>query len=141
MNKTLTLILFLLPLAAEAQSKADQNILATEERRFEAMVRRDTILLRRLLADDLIYLHSNALQEDKTAHIVAIVSGKLIYEKMVREQANVRQYGRTALVNGTVVVTGKLNDAPFQARLLYSAVYRKKCGKWQLVSWQSTRKG
>lgn len=105
------------------------------------MVRRDTILLRQLLADDLVYLHSNALQENKNEHIVAIASGKLVYEKMVREQASVRHYGRTALVNGTVVATGKFNEAPFQARLLYTAVYRKKCGKWLLANWQSTRKG
>jgi hypothetical protein len=103
------------------------------------MERRDTIRLRQLLADDLFYLHSNAMSEDKSVHISAIAEGRLIYKKMLRERASVRKYGRTALVNGIVFVTGVLNGNPFEVRLAYSAIYRKKSGRWQLLNWQSTR--
>ncbi len=138
--KQLSILLFLvLTVPAAAQSKTEQEILDTELRRFEAMERRDTALLRDLLADDLYYLHSNALHEDKAAHISAIASGRLIYKKMSRERAVVRRYGRTALVNGIVRVSGMLNQASFDIRLVYTAVYRKKCGKWRLANWQSTR--
>jgi hypothetical protein len=124
---------------ALAQSGSAQKILDTEQRRFEAMTLKDTSLLDRLLDDRLVYIHSNALTEDKSAHISAISSGYLVYEKMMREQASVRRYGKTALTTGMVRVKGMLNQNPFELRLAYSAVYRKKRGTWKLVNWQSTR--
>lgn len=132
-------LFFLFPLFAFAQSKAQQKILDTELRRFEAMTRKDTALLRALLADDLVYLHSNTLTESKKEHITNIAAGRLIYEKMTREQVKVRRYGKTALTNGIVQVRGVLNEKTFEMRLAYTAVYRKKSGVWRLANWQSTR--
>lgn len=122
-----------------AQTKNTQKVLDNEIHRFEAMTYADTNMLRPLLADELIYVHSNALKENKQEHLTAIASKKLIYEKMEREAASVRFYGKTALVNGTIKVRGILNNNAFEVRLLYLAVYRKKHGVWQLVHWQSTK--
>lgn len=133
------IFLFLLPLCGRAQSKCDQKILDAELRRFEAMTRRDTVALHQLLTDDLVYLHSNALLENKQEHLGAIATGKLVYQTMTRTQAAVRRYGRTAIVNGNVRVAGILNGNAFEVRLAYSAVYRKQGRRWRLANWQSTR--
>ena len=103
------------------------------------MMHKDTVSLRDMLAEDLVYMHSNALTENKTEHLSAIASGRLVYEKMTREQARVRRYGKTALSNGIVNVRGLLKGNTFELRLAYTAVYRKKGGKWLLVNWQSTK--
>lgn len=132
-------LLLTLPLSSFAQSKSDRDILDSEQRRFDAMVRKDTVLLRDLLADDLVYIHSNTMTENKKEHISAISTGRLVYEKMTREQAKVRRYGKTALNNGIVQVNVVLNGKPLEMRLMYTAVYRKKGGVWRLVNWQSTR--
>jgi ketosteroid isomerase-like protein len=138
--RTLYFFLFLaLPLFALAQSKTEQKILDSELRRFEAMTRKDTLALRDLLADDLVYLHSNTLTESKKEHISNIGTGYLIYEKMTREQAKVRRYGKVALINGVVQVKGILKEKTFEMRLAYTAVYMKKGRTWRLVNWQSTR--
>ena len=137
--RNLLLLFLALPLFAVAQSKTNQKILETEQRRFEAMTRKDTVALRDLLADDLVYIHSNALTETKSAHISAISTGRLVYEKMIREQATVRRCGKIALSNGIVRVTGILHGKPFEIRLIYTATYRKKGGIWRLLNWQSTR--
>ena len=139
MKPLLALLLFVLPHIAFIQSKADQSVLDAEQRRFEAMMRKDTVSLRDMLAEDLVYMHSNALTENKKEHISAIASGRLVYEKMTREQARVRRYGKTALSNGIVNVRGILKGTTFELRLAYTAVYRKKGGKWLLVNWQSTK--
>jgi hypothetical protein len=131
-------LLFILS-TLSAQSKKAQGILDNEVRRFEAMVRADPLGLQPLLADELIYIHSNALKEIKLAHLNAISSRKLVYEKIEREAASVRIYGKTGLVNGTLKAKGILNGTAFEVRLLYIAVYRKKQSVWQLVHWQSTR--
>ncbi len=132
-------LFLLLPFAALAQSKTDREILAAEQHRFEAMVRRDTVALRHMLTDDLVYIHSNTLQETKSAHISAISTGRLAYNSMVRESVKVRRYGKIALTNGVVHVKGIFNTNAFELRLAYTAVYRRGHGTWQLLNWQSTK--
>jgi ketosteroid isomerase-like protein len=122
-----------------AQSKNARSVLEFEARRFEAMTRADTAALRPMLADELVYVHSNALKENKLEHLSAIASRQLVYEKMEREQVSVRFYGKTALLNGTAKVQGILNGKAFELRLFYASVYRKKRGSWQLLNWQSTK--
>ena len=132
--------LLLLPLLAPAQTATERVLLDTEARRFVAMTQRDTAFLKNALADDLVYIHSNALIETKTAHLAAIVTGQLVYENMTRESVSIRRYGsKMALHNGIVVVKGIIQGTPFQVRLQYTAVYRKKKNMWQLVNWQSTK--
>ncbi len=137
---TLGILLLFSLSVLNAQSKSTQKVLDTEAQRFAAMMRADTLALRPMLAEDLVYVHSNALKENKSEHLAAIASKKLVYEKMDREAANVRFYGKTALVNGIVKVQGKLKGNAFEVRLLYLAVYRKKKGAWVLINWQSTSK-
>ena len=50
--RNLLLLFLALPLFAVSQSKTNQKILETEQRRFEAMTRKDTVALRDLLADE-----------------------------------------------------------------------------------------
>lgn len=137
--RPLLLLLLALPFFATAQSGVDQQILDTEQRRFDTMVRKDTAALRDLLSDDLVYIHSNTMTESKSAHLASIGSGKIVYEKMTREQAKVRRYGKTALSNGVVQVKVSLDGKPVELRLMYTATYLKKRGAWRLVNWQSTR--
>lgn len=139
MKHLLALLLFTLPQIALTQSKCERAVLDAEQRRFEAMTRTDTVALRDMLADDLLYVHSNALTENKKEHISAISSGRMKYEKMTREQVRVRRHGKTAITNGIVKASGLLKGTAFEVRLLYTAVYLKRHGKWLLERWQSTR--
>lgn len=124
-----------------AQSKSERLVLDTELRRFDAMVARDTGILKQFLSEDLFYLHSNAMQENKQQHLIAIATGRMVYQKMTRETVRVRLYGKTALTNGTLLVSGIVNGNPFDIKLLYTAVYRKQKKTWRMVNWQSTRVG
>ena len=137
----LTLIILLLHhfLFGYAQSGSTEKMLATELYRFEAMVKKDTLALQQLLADDLIYIHSNGLKEDKKEHISAIASGKIVYEQMTRENVKVRRYGKIAVVTGNVRVKGLLQKTGFDINLAYSAIYKSEKRHWRLVNWQSTR--
>lgn len=103
------------------------------------MTRADTAALRPMLAEELVYVHSNAMKETKPEHLAAIASRKLVYEKMERQEAAIRFYGKTAIVNGKLKVGGLLNGNAFELPLLYTSVYQKQRGLWRMVSWQSTR--
>lgn len=122
------------------QPKTAAVVLSNELIRFDAMIRRDTVELKKLLADDLVYIHSNALQENKLDHLNTIATGKIIYQKLDREEAMVRFYGKTALVTGSIKVKGILHGNPFEVSMLYTSIYRKKKHRWELIHWQSTRR-
>lgn len=125
---------------AAAQSHRTEQVLDSELVRFRLMTDRDTVQLRDYLSEDLVYVHSNSLRENADEHVRAISTGKIVYQRMDRKRADVRLYGRTAVVNGEIQVTGLLNNSPFDVFMLYTAIYRKNKGKWQLISWQTTRR-
>lgn len=122
-----------------AQSGSEASVLAAEQMRFDAMVKKDTVALRSMLSDDLIYIHSNSLQESKKEHIAAIGTGSIDYQSMQRVSVQVRLFGKVAVTNGNVRVKGLLNQTNFEVNLAYTAIYKKKKKSWQLVNWQSTR--
>lgn len=130
-----TLLLLCLFLFSNAQSE----VLDAEAQRFIAMTSRDTMALRQMLSDDLVYIHSNGMQETKEAHLKSIRTGAIVYQKMTRKEVQVRKYKKLAITNGVVQVQGLLNNASFELHLLYTAVYKKKKKTWQLLNWQSTR--
>jgi hypothetical protein len=122
-----------------AQNTAMTSVLDFEQKRFDAMTRADTVALSPMLGNDLVYIHSNALKENKQEHLSAIASRNLVYKTMNREQAAVRIFGKTAVINGIVSVQGVIKGNDFTVRLLYTAIYRKKGRSWRLVNWQSTK--
>jgi Domain of unknown function (DUF4440) len=108
--------------------------------RFEAMTRRDTMALRGMLHDELLYVHSNWLAEDKSAHIEAIRTGKIVYAQIRSEVLRRKRWHRTTMINGIAQVEGSFNGTPFSLNLRYTSVYRKVKGRWLLLNWQSTKK-
>ncbi len=122
------------------QGFAQRTIGESEDARFRAQVNQDTLALKNLLADDLMYIHSNALAETKQDFINSVKTGNITYQSMQTEgQRSIRMYGKAGVCNGIVHVTGLLNGNPFDIRLRYTAIYFKQKGGWKLVSWQSTR--
>ncbi len=117
----------------------EQNLITLEKQRFLAMTQKDTLFLQKVLADDLIYTHSNALVETKKDFLTSIQTGRIIYKNLESEEIKVRMYEKTAIINGLVHVVGALNGKDFDIHLRYVDVYHKNKTGWQLVAWQSVR--
>jgi hypothetical protein len=119
---------------------AQKSVAQSESMRFLAQISQDTAALHRLLADDLVYIHSNALVETKTDFIRSVGGGGIRYLAMQKtETGPIRQWEKTAVAIGIVDVRGLYQGKEFEMRLRYTSVYRKLKGIWQLSSWQSTR--
>ena len=135
------LILFVMLLAPLGTVLAqEQAVFAAEAARFRAQVEKDALALETLLDDDLYYLHSNGLIEDKQDFITSVSGGKIVYSQMRASDHSIRLYGKTAVLYGLLMVGGEYQGEPFNIGLYYTSVYRKKRGKWLLVNWQSTKK-
>lgn len=115
------------------------EIIALENRRIEAMTKKDIQTLDEILADDLSYTHSTARVETKGEFIAALTSGRTEYRSIERDDVTVRQYGDTAVVTGNAEfhVNANGNDIKFQTRFL--DVYARRDDVWRMVAWQSTK--
>ncbi len=115
-------------------------MLESEQIRFQAQTTRDTALLVRLLADNLVYIHSNALVERKADFLRSVSGGGIRYLSIRKmEDSAVSQWGKTAVSHGLVEVKGLYQGNEFDMTLRFTSVYRREKGRWKLYSWQSTR--
>jgi hypothetical protein len=121
--------------------KVEDELLRTEIRRFESMTQNELDVLEQILADDLIYVHSNTKVDNKTQYLADLRAGLVRYNTIKPEDVKVRLYGNGSLgiITGKATVEFTQNNKSTTINLRYTDVYVKRKGKWQMVSWQSTR--
>jgi len=131
---------FTLDFSRARSSDPAAAVLAAEDARFAAMVGAKPDEIRRRLADDLAYAHSNGKVENREELIETIVSSRLSYLEVEPVQREVVfAGGSTATVRGRGRFRVKAGDTPMELRLRYLAVYVLKDGNWLLRDWQSLR--
>ncbi len=123
-------------MAGPASPKVEAEIRAAEKSWIEAMLKADTKTLEKLLADDLMYTHSDTRLETKADLIKTIGDGSQKYSSIEITDQKYRQY------DDTVVATHKIylnNVKSGMVRVYVTHVWAKTKGSWQLVNRQSTR--
>ena len=116
-----------------------QQIIAADDRRFEAMVKQDWAALSSALTDGLVYVRSSARVESKKEHVSNLQEGKPNYRAASPRDRKVRIRGDVGVVNGVseMHVENAGKDQHFTIR--YLAVYAKVPDRWQMTAWQSTK--
>ena len=118
---------------------AEQDIQSLENRRYKAMVEADVAALNELLADDLIYTHSDAVVDSKQSYIEGVVNKRWAYSAAERPQEKIEVFGDAARVTGHVRLT--LKNADGSSRTVngrFLNLWLKRNGRWQMAAWQST---
>jgi ketosteroid isomerase-like protein len=124
-----------------SETRTADAVKALELQRFGAMVRGDFDALAALLADDLIYHHSNAHADTKASWLASLRSGQTTFLSMEPELVSVNAYGpSTAIVSGTMTVTVIAGGERQVNPLRFLDVWVERGGQWQMVAWQSTRR-
>lgn len=101
-----------------------------------AVLKKDKATLTKLMADDVMYSHSNALLETKAQALAAFEKAK--YEKFEYKAQTIHIYGNTAVVRGDVeILNTASNPAPLKLNIMQ--VWVKGKSGWQMVARQSTR--
>ena len=129
---------FFIALTSNGQSEIEKIILL-EKQRFAAMVNKDTMFLKSVLAEDLLYSHTSGEVDTRQSLIKSIAEKKLDYQKMELIDIAHRLYEKFAIFNGTMFITVISNGKPLDLKIKYLDVYRKTGKQWQLVAWQSAR--
>ncbi|HEX4984944.1 MAG TPA: nuclear transport factor 2 family protein [Burkholderiales bacterium] len=117
-----------------------EEALQAEDARFKAQMSGDGAAMKKLLGDDLVYIHSSTVVDTKQSFIESITSGNVKYRSMSRGESKVRTYGAVAIVSGSARFEVTVKGENRTLDLLYHAVWAKRAGGPQFVSWQATKK-
>jgi len=117
---------------------ADEALMS-EDARYAAQTGDDFGALQKLLGDDLVYIHSSALVDNKTSYIDSMKSGAVKYRVMRRSDVTVRTYGCIAIISGlgNFDVTVKGQDVAVEIR--FHSIWAKRDNGLQFISWEATR--
>ena len=119
--------------------QAEAAILATETRRYAAMIAADVRALDVLLGDDLTYTHSTGRVDGKEQFLESLKTGQLKYKSIDRQDVRVKVYGDTAVVTGEAHMKVEAGGNALDLPVRFTDVYVKAAGGWQMVAWQSTK--
>lgn len=134
---SLVFFIFLFTGVSIAQKDAEA-LSRIETKRYDAMSKLDTNYLKFILAEQLVYTHSNGMVETKREFINSIISGKIVYKTIGIKEQKINIIQKTALITGVLNVKGALNGKEFDLDLRYTVVYIK-FEDWKLVAWQSLK--
>ncbi|MBI3528940.1 MAG: nuclear transport factor 2 family protein [Betaproteobacteria bacterium] len=143
----LLLGLAILGLAAASPARAGdcggpvtaEEALASEDARYAAQMGDDFGAMQKLYGDDLVYIHSSAIVDNKATYIDSMKSGTVKYRNMQRSDVTVRTYGCVAIISGlgNFDVTVKGQDVAVEIR--FHSIWAKRDKGLQFISWEATR--
>jgi ketosteroid isomerase-like protein len=116
-----------------------QMIIDLDRRRMKAMADQDLDTLNTLLADDLIYTHSSARLDTKQSLIGNMQSGSTVYNAVEPSDVTAQDLGSAVVLTGVARIRVTTGGKPNAFAVRFTDVYANKGGKWQMVTWQSTR--
>ena len=130
---------------AFAQAKGDRSRNASYEQELrdlvrtwdEANVKRDTVTLDRLLANEFAFVGGPT----KLQYLASIKStpADSFIESAVSVDVEVQIYENTAIVTGLDTIKGKNKGQPYVSRWLYMDVWMRREGRWQCVKTYSNQ--
>jgi len=100
-----------------------------------AVVKEDHATLQRLLADDLVFVHSGGTVPQNKAEYIASPENS-DYDALPLRDINVRIYGNTAVLSALLDTKHKGRE-PSPVKTLQ--IYKLNSGRWQLAAFQATR--
>jgi ketosteroid isomerase-like protein len=105
----------------------------------DAMMRRDVAWIDQNLANDCVIMASLGQVMNKGQAVGDIKSGDLSYESIAVDDVSTQVYGDTVIEIGHAIVKGKYKEQDISGQYRYSAVYTRRQGKWQGISFQFAR--
>jgi FKBP-type peptidyl-prolyl cis-trans isomerase len=124
--------------AATAAAGVEKSLMALQRRWADAVVHRDVVTLRSILADDLAGIDTRGEPWNKEQYLAEVKSSDFVAESATVDDMTVRVFANSAVVTGryTEKSTNTGKDTSVNAR--FDEVYAKRSGRWQVVFSQLT---
>ena len=114
-------------------------VIELDRKRMTAMAQKDIATLNEVIADDLIYTHSSARLDTKQSLIGNMESGSTVYTSVVPSDVKAQDLGEAVVLTGTCRISVNSGGNAMSFGVRFTDVYARRGGKWQMVTWQSTR--
>lgn len=114
-----------------------QEIESLDNKRSQATLNKDFEALELLIGEDLRYIHSSSVQEDKKQYLDKLASGHYVYHGLDVLQREFRVLGDVVLVNGDLRINVEVAGTKKIVMSRYLQVWAKRSPGWQMVSWSS----
>ena len=113
-----------------------EQVKGAEQRWANGMIRGNLLDLNKVLADDVVYTHSDTRPETKADIVNGIKSGDTKINGIEFQDSKYRQYGDTVIANHKLTID---NAKSGKLTLYVTHVWVKDGGEWKLANRQSTR--
>ena len=115
------------------------KVIALDKSRMAAMAAKDYAALNDIIADDLIYTHSSARMDTKASLIGNMQSGSTVYTSVTPSDVVAQDLGDSVVLTGIAAISVMSGGKPNSFKVRFTDVYANRGGKWQMVTWQSTK--
>ena len=141
MNKIFFIILsFFFPaIVLHAQSKQENEVAASIDALYKAMVDADKNALENLTAGELSYGHSSGKVEDKAAFVEGLLKGPFDFLTIDISDQTIKLVEKTAIVRHTFSSKILNKGSPDALKLAILLVWKKQKGKWKLLARQAVK--
>ena len=135
----LLLILSIVILTGNAQTKNDRSLLGAIESLRTAMINADAAALERLVSDQLSYGHSNGHIDNSKEFVDKIASGQSDFVRIDITEQTISISGNTAIIRHLMKADTNDNGKPGSVQLRILLVWQKKGGQWKLLARQAVK--
>jgi uncharacterized protein (TIGR02246 family) len=122
----------------ETAANVEQEIRRLQQEYDNAALRQDAAAFERLFAEDYTITQAGGRMNTKAEMIAMAKAGDVKMEVGRSDDVKIRLYGDTAIVSCRWTEKSVTKGKPFAGTLLYTTVWVKRDGKWQIVSDQGT---
>lgn len=138
MRTIITILLILAANAAMAQSDSDELKKAIKDLN-TALIKKDTVMLKKLVHDEVTYGHSNGWIETKQDILNDLINRSIEYDVIEQTEPEIVLEGSAAAVRSNAIVALKQKGKPVELDIhIFQAWAKTKTG-WQLIGRQSIR--
>jgi uncharacterized protein (TIGR03067 family) len=103
-----------------------------------AVVKADLAFLERVLHKDYVHHRPHGTAENRAEYLENRRTGRVDFESLASDEIRVRLFGDTAVVTGRSTAKGKDQHGAIDDQRLWTRVFLRRDGRWQLVHYQGT---
>ena len=125
--------------AAQSAPSPEKQVLATDKQFMDALFNGDHKELDRIIHKTAVIVTSTGSIGDRDHMIHSVRTGATRVRRMAADRVHVYMHGDTAVVTERLHSQGTARNQPINHWLQIIRVYLHEDGRWQLISYQSTR--
>jgi ketosteroid isomerase-like protein len=131
------LLAFSLPKFVFAGPNAEAQLTKIEHNWAEAYVKRDPSFVKRITADDFIFVGPDGNSVGKSDYVKGM-TGPTVFTAFDVSDLKIRTYNDVAVVVGIATITAKTGDKDESGKYAFTDMFVKQRGEWKAVSSQAT---